>query len=333
MPTPTARTAVVLVNPTARRAIAPSALAAAAAALQPRGWRVSIEEPASAADARARAERHARAGVDALIACGGDGVLHAVVNGVRDAAGAPDTGSTGDAGRTEVGVIPTGTANVWAAEAGVPRDPVRALALLHDGERRRVDIGVVRIGNGDRVRFLLVCGAGLDAAAVEAVEQRPHWKGRLGHVAYGLLGLTMLAAWPPIDTRITIDGDEARHPRLFFALAANTRRYGGVVALAHRSALDDGLLEVTTFEGDRALPARLALAAQALRGGLDTRTVRGVTHRQASTVTITPARPLPVEVDGESIGRCGPDAPLQIEVEHRALTMIVGAGAFGTRST
>ena len=310
------RTAIVIANPGARRAIAPHVLDAAAEAIRARGWDVRVEVATDRLDARVRAERHTRAGVGVLLACGGDGSLLPLLNGVRDA---------GDEVATAVGLIPAGTANVWAAEAGIPRDPADAFALLESGERRRIDLGVARIGEGAAVRFLLVCGAGLDAAVVEAVERRPHWKRRLGRLAFGPSALAALVGWPPIEARVAVDGVEVRTPQLLLALAANTSRYGGVATLALRSQLDDGLLEVTTFEGDRSLSARLALVLDAVRGRLDERVVRGVSHRQASRVTITPSRALPVELDGESFGRCGPDAPLHIDVEQRAVTMIMGA--------
>ncbi len=309
------QTAVVIANPAARGAVELPVLLAAARALEPRGWDVTIEVASSRADTVARAERHARAGIDAVLACGGDGTLLTVVNGVRAA---------GEGVTTAVGVIPAGTANVWAAEAVIPRDPTRALALLVHGERRRVDLGVAWVGDEARVRFLLVCGAGLDAAAVEAVEARPGWKRLLGRTAYGLFGLATLASVPAVETVVILDGDEVRLPRLFFACAANTHRYGGVVALTRRQALDDGLVEVTMFEGD-GLWARLGLGLQAVRGRLDERAVRGIVQRQASRITITPARSLPVEVDGDAVGHCGPDAPLHVEVEPRAVTMIVGS--------
>ena len=308
------QTAVVIANPAARRAVALPVLEAAARALEPRGWDVTIEVASSRLDTVTRAERHARAGVDAVIACGGDGTLLPVVNGVRAA---------GDEVTTAVGVIPAGTADVWAAEAGIPRDPTRALSLLVHGARRAVDLGVAWVGEEPRVRFLLVCGAGLDAAAVEAVEAHPAWKRLLGRYAYGMVGLAALAGVPAIEAVVNIDGDEARLPGMFFACAANTRRYGGVVALTRRQAVDDGLLEVTTFEG-AGLWTRLGLGLQAVGGRLDERAVRGIVQRQASRITITPSRSLPVEVDGDAVGHCGPDAPLHIEVEPRAVTMIVG---------
>ena len=309
------RTAVVIANPAARRALPPHVLETAAEAMRPRGWDIRVEVATTRQEAGERAARHAREGVDALLACGGDGSLTALITGVRGAG----TGSL-----PALGIVPAGTANVWAAAAGVPRDPTRALALLEDGDRRPVDLGFARIGAEEAVPFLLVCGAGLDATVVAAVEARPAWKRRVGRLAYGPPALAALATWPPIDTRIDLDGVEVHAPRLLLALAANAPRYGGVAALTARNAVDDGLLEITLFEGGRSLAARAALVLQMLRGGLDDRPVRGVTQRQARRVTLTPTRPLPVEADGDVIGVCGPDAPLQIEVAPRAVTMIVG---------
>ena len=308
------RTAVVLANPVARRALPAHALEAAAFAIRERGWDVSIEEMTSAAQTRDRAAEHARAGVDAILACGGDGTLQTVLNGVLSA------GCTGVA----VGVIPAGTANVWAAEAGVPGEPGRALALLEHGERRRVDIGRVRIGEGEALRFLLVCGVGLDAAVIEAVDGHPAWKRRLGRLAFVLPALAALLRTRSVEARVTVDGEDLIAHRLLLALVSNTQRYGGVAALAH-SAIDDGLLEVAIFEASGSPIDRLRLVTAALRGHLDARVVRGMTHRRARSITITPAVPLPVEVDGDAIGRCGPDAPLRIEVEPQALTMICAA--------
>ena len=314
------RTAVVLANPAARRALPPRALEVAADAIRERDWHVTIEETSSTSATRERAAHHAANGVDAILACGGDGTLLTVVNGVL----AANVGY-----RVAVGVVPAGTANVWAAEAGVPRSPQRALALLASGARRRMDVGVARIGDEDspRVRFLLVCGVGLDAAVIEAVDARPAWKRRLGRLAFGPPALAALLRSRAVEARIDLDGEELHAARLILGLASNNGRYGGVAALASASAADDGLLEVTTFEASRSPIDRGRLVGELLRGRFDQRRVAGVTHRQARTIMITPAAPLPVEVDGDSIGRCGPDAPLHIEVERQALTMIVGPRA------
>lgn len=312
------RRAVVIRNPAASHAVSRAALEAAAAPMVARGWRVTIEEGTSAAGTRALATLHARAEVDAILACGGDGTLSAVLNGVREV---PDC-------RSVVGVVPAGTANVWAGEAAVPRRAREALALLDRGARRRVDLGVVQLGtDGPPLRFLLVCGVGIDGAVVRAVERHPRWKRLAGRLVYVVPGLAIGTRWPPTAARLTVDGVERRHHGLLLALASNTRRYGGAVPIAAAARVDDGILDLVTFDGTagwRSLPGRASQALAALCGGLDRRAARGIAYRRATRITIAPEQSLPVQIDGESIGSCGPGLPLQIGLEPAAVTMIVG---------
>ncbi len=72
---------------------------------------------------------------DLVVAYGGDGTLNQVVNGVMNTKGH----------RSSVGVIPGGTANVWAGEIGVPTDPVKAALTLVDSQARKVDVGHVEV--------------------------------------------------------------------------------------------------------------------------------------------------------------------------------------------
>ena len=316
---PVPRTAAVIINPAARGAVTVDGLREAARGLEARGWALTIEEADSAASTRTLAAEHARRQVDAILMCGGDGGLLHVLNGLRDA------GPTSAA----VGIIPAGTGNVWAREARIPRDPAGALGLLETGARRRVDLGVLRLGaDGPPTRYLLVCGVGLDAAIVGAVERRTRIKRILGRVAFGLPALVAGVTWPAAPTRVEVDSDERPHPQMLMTLIANTRRYGGVVPIAEAARADSGSLEVVTF--DDATNARLlhraALVLESVRGGLDHRPVDGIAYRRGECVVVTPTRTLPVQADGDVIGTCGPDAPLFVDVEPNAVTMIVGRG-------
>ncbi|MEX2446456.1 MAG: diacylglycerol kinase family protein [Dehalococcoidia bacterium] len=318
MSNPTRRTAVVVRNPAARRAVSREAIAAAAArTLDSARWDVEVVEAVSAADAVPLAAAHAAGGVEAVLACGGDGTLLGVINGIVQAR------------RTDcaVGVLPAGTANVWAREAGIPSDLDGALALLEGGTRRPVDLGIARLGeDGIPLRFLLSCGVGLDGAVVQAVERRDALKRRLGRAAYALPAAVAGALWPPVAARLEADGVTTTHERLLLALAANTRRYGGVAPVAPGARVDDGLLDLVTFEGDRgleALPQRVAMAVAALTGNLERLELDGVTVRRSAHIVIEPERRLPVQADGDAIGWCGPGQPLLLDAEPAAITMIV----------
>ena len=328
-PRPASRSAVVILNPGSRRALTRGSVEAAAAPLAARGWDVTVEQGESAADIRARAAAHARRGTDAILACGGDGALHEVLNGLR--AAGPTTGAPAAA----VGLIPAGTGDMWAREARIPRDLHRALALLENGPRRRVDLGIARIGAGAApLRFLLVCSVGLDAAIVRAVERHPREKQRFGRLAYALPALIAGLGWPASTMRVDLDGAPEDRAGVLAALVTNTRRYGGVAHLSTSARVDDGRFEVVTL-APGGIGARVAAVVEGLLGSLDSGRAAGVVSGRARRVVLTPSRTLPVQADGEVVGTCGPDAPLIIEVEPAAVTMIVGRCAnplWGDRS-
>src|SRR5690606_15203333 len=101
---------------------------------------------------------------------------------------------------------------------------------------------------------------------------------------------------------------------LLLAIAGNTRLYGGVAQLAAGARLDDGLLDLVTFEDIRpTAPGRALrearLVASALRGRLDRAETPGVTYRRARHIELRPSAPLPVQVDGEYLGECAIEAP------------------------
>ena len=127
-------------------------------------------------------------GVDLIFACGGDGTLNEVLNGLD--------GVPAEAGPA-VGIVPGGTANVWAREAGIPRrSPAAAIRAQIDAAPVRVDLGRVQFGAGEEApaggrRFLLMVSLGFDAAAVASVS--PALKRRLGQLAYIWAGLR--TAW------------------------------------------------------------------------------------------------------------------------------------------
>lgn len=316
------RSATVINNPNARNALARAAIETAARPLMARGWDVAIEETTAAGDAaRLAAEARAR-GSGVVVACGGDGTLNEVLNGLaavpRDADSPPPA----------VALIPAGTANVWSHEAGIPSDPAAALVLLEDGIRRPFDLGVATLGDTPR-RFALMCGVGLDAAVTRAVEDAPSIKRRLGRLAFAWPSLRAIFSARGIPTTITVDGRAEEVP-LVQLIAGNTRLYGGLARITSGAVADDGLLDVVSFLDDgRAItrPWRLLRESLgALRGGLDQRSVEGIGYRRTPRLELRPTRELAVQVDGEPIGVCGPDAPLTLSVEPSAVQMVTPAG-------
>jgi diacylglycerol kinase family enzyme len=118
--------------------------------------------------AKAVARSAARDGVDLVVAHGGDGTVNEVVNGVlADSEGDPQSLSHAPM----LGVVPGGSANVFARALGISHDPVEAThTLLHaieEGRTRRVGLGLV-----DGHWFTFNAGFGWDADVVAGVSKR-----------------------------------------------------------------------------------------------------------------------------------------------------------------
>jgi diacylglycerol kinase family enzyme len=119
-----------------------------------------------AADAAARAVAE---GFDLVVAHGGDGTVNEVVNGLLTACQDPLDAPA-------LGVVPGGSANVFARALGLPRDPVEAthrlLLAIESGSRRQVGLGLAEPAGADSRWFTFNAGLGWDADVVAEVERR-----------------------------------------------------------------------------------------------------------------------------------------------------------------
>jgi len=286
---------LIVHNPAARGAPAVDRLREAMASVA--GWELSLEATAGPGDATRLAREAAAAGLDAVVASGGDGTVNEVANGLVGSAVA-------------LAVVRGGTANVWAKEVRVPRKPVDALRLLADGEVRAVDLGRA----GERY-FLLMAGVGFDAAIVR--ELTGGVKQRLGAAAYIAGGLRLALRYRAAETDLAADA-EALSTKLYWLVLGNTRSYGGLLDLAHMAKADDGRLELLLLQRGGVL--RLVwLALWALLKRHERRA--HVLHRSVASVDVRTAG-LPVQVDGEYVG----ETPMRFDVAPGALRVIVPRG-------
>lgn len=301
---------VVIRNPASRRALDRAALEAACAVLGDR-WEVEVADSTLSVGVAAVARNAALAGVEYVLACGGDGTLNEVVNGVVSAQ-RPDV---------VVGLIPAGTANVWAQEARIPREPMAAVRLLEDGRAIALDLGHVRTSGVDRY-FLLMCSLGLDAAVVAEVERRGPLKRRLAQGAYVVAGSGALRRYQPV--RIELDGQLLPDP-VGVVVAGNSRLYGGVVRITADARMDDGLLDLAIIRvrpGGRGL---LDLATQTAGALVDRARGRGARagYRRAAGFSLVTQGTMPLQVDGEFVTTVEAGHPVRLDVEPRALRILV----------
>jgi diacylglycerol kinase (ATP) len=222
----------LLANPTAGRGRAGRLIEPATAALRAAGLDVRLLTGASAAESVSLGTAAVADGAAALIALGGDGLVHWAVQAV---AGTP----------VPLAIIPAGTGNDMATVLGVPDLPALA-AALSAGTYTEIDAGRVdghadgHAGGRDRWWLGVLC-AGFDSAVNERAN-RMRWP--RGPRRYDLAILAELSALRPRPMVLTLDGE--RHEREVTLVAVgNGPQYGGGKRISPDAALDDGLFDVT----------------------------------------------------------------------------------------
>lgn len=192
------------------------------------GWDVEVRQKLHGGGATDLAREAAAAGVEIIVACGGDGTVSEVINGV--------VGSD-----VAVGVLPGGTANLWAHEIGVSEDLHQAALQLVGAQRRRIDIGHLTINGKHGQHFLLMAGLGLDADVLSKLNKR--LKGHVGMLAYiPAIGRAIPKA-TPFSARVDLDG-VAWDGEVVQIVVGNTRRWAAVTSMTPEALIDDGRLDV-----------------------------------------------------------------------------------------
>lgn len=287
----------------------------AAEFLRGQGWTLVISETESAGDVTRFARQAVAEGDDAVLVVGGDGTVNSAVNGLA--------GSD-----VALGVLPTGTGNVWAAELGlvpIPTllhrpDPLAAARLLSQTQQRRIDLGRVVAtaadGSTQARYFVLWAGVGFDAAVARMVEtQFRQVKRRFGGWSFLVAGIDTALHYPGTRASIRFD-DQVLEDRVILIIVSNTQLYAGTVRLAPDARLDDGLLNACIFKGRGLLTMLSHLVSVVVRRH---RRDPKVATYDVRHMTVDSAEPLPVHVDGESVGT----TPISLEVVPRALKILV----------
>ena len=294
------RRILLVVNPVSGRGRALRAAERFLAAARAGGATVEEFRTAARGDATRRAAEARGGGIDVVVACGGDGTVNEVMNGL-EGTGIP------------VGILPTGTANVLARDLGLPFDPQGAARVAVRGRPRALDIGGARSSAGER-RFLCCAGVGLDAAVVAAVAEAR--RARLGFRGWVRPLRREIAAYDFPALRVTVDGAPAGAATL--AVICNTANYGGVFTLVPGADPGDGLLDACLIDARRRRSFFRYLWG-AWRGSLprqgDVATARGRAFR------VEADRPVPVQVDGDPFG----STPLEVTLRPGAAQVLVPA--------
>jgi YegS/Rv2252/BmrU family lipid kinase len=240
---------------------------------------------------------------DLIISVGGDGTVHDIAQGLMQR---PRNE------RPLLAVVPIGSGNDYARTLTLPSNPLRALEVLSEGTRLRVDVG-----RCNETFFLETLSFGVDAAiAFKTVELRTRTKNR-GLLLYARAAVSaILHDLKAHHLTIALDGEEPLERELLICAIQNGPTYGGGFRIAPSACITDGHLNICTAATVSKLYALWALLIVA-RGTHERLPIINTSIAQRLTVEL--AREIPAQCDGEVLrGTC-----FKIEVIPDALDVLV----------
>lgn len=247
---------------------------------------------------------------ETVLALGGDGVIHEVINGLV----CIDPGM-----RPRLGVIPMGSGNDFARTLGMKKnDPEAAIEQILQGEERTIDLGRV-----NDTYFMQTLSFGLDAAiALDTTDRRKKSTLLAGSMLFVTSGIKLIITarhgWP---YSATIDGEACEGIDIAFAVQ-NGPTYGGGFRICPKAVPNDGLLDLCYTQKKANLLHSLALF------GL----IRLGRHQRSKMLTLKQVRHLEVEFPGVAKAPCQVDGErleadrYVIDVVPEALSVITAPG-------
>lgn len=176
-------------------------------------------------------------GYDLIIAGGGDGTVHEVVNALM---------SFPEERRPALGVIPLGSGNDFAYSVGMDPEPWKALRQIFNGQEKRVDIGEIEDETGRTEYFDNAVGIGFDAIVTIHSHKMPFLRGYLMYIAAVLK--TIFFNHHPIGVNITVDDQEEWQDRVMMFVLCNGGREGGGFMIYPPADITDGIFNYVAVQ-------------------------------------------------------------------------------------
>jgi diacylglycerol kinase (ATP) len=220
----------MLTNPMSGHGNAPHAAERAIARFQQGGVDVCEIVGTDADHARRLLDEALARGTDALVVCGGDGVISLALQSLA-------------LGDIPLGIIPAGTGNDHAREYGLPKgDPEAAADIVMDGWTENVDLGRIDNHAGVQKWFGTVMAAGFDSLVSDRTNRMswPH-----GRMRYNLAMVAEMSQLRPLPFRLAFDDGEEIVADLTLAAFGNTKSYGGGMLICPDADHADGQLDIT----------------------------------------------------------------------------------------
>jgi diacylglycerol kinase (ATP) len=297
---------IILVNPSAGKGNARRAVEAAVECLRRGGVDPQVRQSTGSEHLLQLAREARQESPDVVVAAGGDGTAHYVLNGLLPS-------------EVPLGIIPVGRGNDLARGLNIPSDPRAAAEILLSGKIREIDLARAqrtndesRAGETGLVHYACIGGVGFDSVVTRYANDRAHrFHGRF---AYAWSILRCLKSYRPQWLELTSDAQNFSG-EVMFAVVGNNSSYGDGVKMAPRARLDDGLLDVCIVPAI-SKPELLRWIPRAYRG---THLAHPrIIYFQARRIMLKSPACLELFGDGEFLQ----ELPTTIEVVSRALRVV-----------
>jgi YegS/Rv2252/BmrU family lipid kinase len=229
-----------------------------------------------------KARKVRKAGADLVFVWGGDGMVQRCVDALAGSGIA-------------VAIVPAGTANLFAANLGIPQDIAEAVRIGFHGTQRKLDLGKV---NGEH--FAVMAGAGFDAALIDQADRK--LKDQFGRLAYLWTGLRHVQDGA-VPVKIRIDGTKWFDGKASCVLLGNVGTITGGIRAFDDARPDDGWMEIGVATAKGALAWARTLGRMAA-GRSDRSPFVRITRAKAADIRF--GTPMRYEIDGgarDTVGR------------------------------
>ena len=286
------RNAIVIANPTSGHGACYKALPDLEREMKKAGWRFAIEIPKSADETKKVARESPRKGFDSIIAVGGDGTIHDVLEAI-------------DIEHQSLGILPLGSGNDLFRMLKIKGDYESSIRNIIDGGNWKIDVGMV-----NDIRFLNTAGTGIDS---DTLVVRRDTKGFVKR-NYVLLFFKTLGRLKPFHVKITADG-KIIEDDFMWVIAANNNYIGGGMMIAPDASQDDGLLDLVMIR--KTSKFRMAINVPAIFKGEHLK-MPETSQMKVRDVIFECDKPRELGVDGDVRSK----TPAHITIMPRALSLI-----------
>jgi YegS/Rv2252/BmrU family lipid kinase len=254
-------------------------------------------------DAATMANEASRKGAKFIIACGGDGTVSEVANGIL---------SSGK--DVELGILPSGTGGDFRRTLEIPSQSRAAASVLRTGRTVRIDVGRVSYvdqNGAEAMRYFLgVASCGMSTKIIERVKagghnllpaNTPKWLG--GRISFGASLLQTAMRTTPTRLVVQLDDSQDRHLVVANLCIANARYFGGGMKIAPDAKLTDGKFDVVGVGDLSALKIFTSAPRVYLGSHLSMPEVSHTLARKIAVRSPDRTSEVALEIDGELPGR------------------------------